>query len=93
MAHSASARLALCRSRVTGVVPLTRGEPDLAVANYSGSNVTVLFDGCFPSYDLEHASTPRPRGCAMTQDGGFSSPLGALSVLVALALARRRRSR
>jgi MYXO-CTERM domain-containing protein len=32
-------------------------------------------------------------GCAMTEDGGFSSTLGALSVLAALALVRRRRSR
>ena len=32
-------------------------------------------------------------GCAMTQDGGFSSTFGALSVLAALALVRRRRSR
>lgn len=32
-------------------------------------------------------------GCAMTQDGGFSSTLGALGVLAALALVRRRRAR
>jgi MYXO-CTERM domain-containing protein len=32
-------------------------------------------------------------GCAMTQEGGFSSTFGALSVLAALALVRRRRSR
>ena len=32
-------------------------------------------------------------GCAMTQDGGFSSTFGALSVLAALGLVRRRRSR
>ena len=32
-------------------------------------------------------------GCAMTQEGGFSSTLGALSVLAALALVRRRRAR
>lgn len=32
-------------------------------------------------------------GCAVTPDGGFSSTLGALSVLAALALVRRRRAR
>jgi MYXO-CTERM domain-containing protein len=32
-------------------------------------------------------------GCAMTEEGGFPSTLGALSVLAALALVRRRRSR
>ncbi len=32
-------------------------------------------------------------GCAMTEEGGFSSTLGALSVLAALALVRRRRAR
>jgi MYXO-CTERM domain-containing protein len=32
-------------------------------------------------------------GCAMTQEGGFSSTLGALSVLAALAFVRRRRGR
>ena len=32
-------------------------------------------------------------GCAMTQDGGFSSTLGAFGVLAALALVRRRRAR
>ena len=32
-------------------------------------------------------------GCALSQDGGFSTTLGALSVLAALALVRRRRSR
>ncbi len=32
-------------------------------------------------------------GCAMTQEGGFSSTFGALSVLAALALVRRRRAR
>ena len=64
----------------------------------NGGGVSTGGGGAFPTgrwdvWSNIEGGNKAGGGCAMTQDGGFSSTLGALSVLAALALVRRRRSR
>jgi MYXO-CTERM domain-containing protein len=74
---------------------------DPSGGGFSGSGsggFTTGVGGAFPSggwdvWSNVEGGNKAGGGCAMTQEGGFSSTLGALSVLAALALVRRRRSR
>jgi hypothetical protein len=62
----------------------------------SGGNTTGGGGGSAPGSEIWSTvgtGNKVSSGCAMSQDGGFSSTLGAFGVLAALAMVRRRRAR
>ncbi len=85
-------------STTKGTAPTCQEFPPCPSTSGNGGGVSTGGGGAFPTGGWDVLSNVEGGnkaggGCAMTQDGGFSSTLGALSVLAALALVRRRRSR
>ena len=81
-----------------GTAPTCPQFPPCPTSGGSGGGFPTGTGGAFPTggwdgwWNVE-GGDKAGGGCAMTQEGGFSSTLGALSVLAALAFVRRRRSR
>jgi MYXO-CTERM domain-containing protein len=76
-------------TKTKGTAPTCPTYPPCPDDTTSGGNSTGDWDFWNNGTSGKRVSS----GCAMTQDGGFSSTLAAFGVLAALAMVRRRRSR
>ncbi len=81
-------------SKTTGVAPVCPVNPPCAETTSAGATGTAGTSGAGGSSSSGGGSSSSGGGsssCAMARDGGSPSMLGALSVLAAMALLRRRR--